>query len=398
MTPKDRIAREQALRIIASRIVTWSAVAMLVIAPASITAQEPLPSVTHSLLATERSAGSTLGLFGDITNCTLILCEQSAGLGVNAKVAGPFRVTSGVVLQQEASPLLGARQALARTDVFYESGSASAWIGGLAGRPNGPQSVLNELAPGFESGFAYRWRSVGISAIAIAGASRVRIPGGRHPVARQHISGDTIWYDTVTSQDSSTNALNRWTSAETRFTWRQDRWWVSALLGRISMTQQGASIWGGLQAGADLGRGVTLLLGAGASSRLRAASGTDLGRRNVSLGLGFNTSLLTSRSHDDRSPPPPAAPAFAISNIASGRYRIVIRALDAHLVEFASDCTGWKPVPMTRDGDTWIVELPIAAGSHRANLRADGGAWIAPPGLMTTDDDFAGHVGLFVVE
>lgn len=394
MTSKAWIAGGQALRIIAS-----SGLAMLFVSPTYVVAQEPLPSVTHSLLATERSAGGTLGLFGDVTNCTLIRCEQSASLGVNARIAGPFRVTSGVVLQQNASPVLGARQALARTDLFFESGSASAWIGGLSGKPNGAQSVLNELMPGFESGIAYRWRSIGVAAIASAGGSRVRIPGGfRDTVAFHRDSLGGMVGDTLQIRNADTDELNRWTSAEARLTWRQDRWWVSALVGRISMTQQGASVWGGLQAGAELGRGATLLFGAGTSSRLRATSGADFGRRNVSLGLGFNTSLLTSRPRDHRAPASAAAPAFAISNIASGRYRITLRSLTAHAVEFASDCTGWKPVPMTRENDTWIVELPIVVGSHRANIRVDGGAWIAPPGLMTTDDDFAGHVGLFVVE
>ena len=394
MTSKDWIADRHAWRNIVS-----SVVAMLFVAPVSVIAQEPLPSVTHSLLAPERSGSSTLGLFGDVTNCTLIRCEQSAALGMNARIAGPFRMTSGVVLQQNASPVLGARQALARTDLFYESGSATVWIGQLAGKPNGAQSMFNELMPGFESGFAYRWRSVGVAAIASAGGNRVRIPGGsRDSVAFYRDSLGRMQSDTERIRNADTDELNRWTSAEARLTWRQDRWWVSALLGRISMTQQGASIWGGLQAGAELGRGATLLLGAGTSSRLRAASGTDLGRRNVSVGLGFNTSLLASRPSDDRAHVPIAAPAFAISNVTNGRYRITIHSLSAHLVEFASDCTAWKAVPMIRDGDTWIVELPIAVGSHRANIRVDGGTWAAPPGLMTTDDDFAGHVGLFVVE
>ena len=108
MTSKAWIAGGQALRIIAS-----SGLAMLFVSPTCVVAQEPLPSVTHSLLATEHSAGGTLGLFGDVTNCTLIRCEQSASLGVTARAVGPLRVTSGVVVQQNASPVLGARQALA---------------------------------------------------------------------------------------------------------------------------------------------------------------------------------------------------------------------------------------------------------------------------------------------
>lgn len=394
MTSNDRIAKRGISRVI---VTTFSA--LIGALPAHLVAQELLPSVTHSWLAAARSTGASLGVFGDVTNCTLIRCEQSAGLGVNARIVGRLRVTSGVVLHQDAAPVIGGRQALARTDLFYETGNATAWVGQLAGRPNGPQTTLNELMPGVESGVAYRWRSIGVAAIASAGGNRVRIPGGsRDSVRFYRDSLGRMQSDTVRIRSADTDELDRWTSAEARFTWQQDRWWVSALLGRISMTQQGASVWGGIQAGADLGRGATLLLGAGTSSRLRAAGGTNLGRRNVSLGLGFNTSLLTSRPREDHSSAPSAPAAFAISNITGGRYRIAIRSLSAHAVEFASDCTGWTPVPMTRDNDTWTVELPIAVGAHRANIRVDGGTWIAPPGLMTTDDDFAGHVGLFVVE
>lgn len=385
MTSKDLIAGRGI-----SRVIVTSVGAMLVAVPARTSAQNIVPSVTHSWLAAERAASTTLGLFGDVTNCTLIRCEQSAALGLSARIAGPFRATSGVVLQQDASPVLGARQALVRTDLFYESGSATAWLGHLAGKPNGPQSVRAELMPGFESGFVYRWRSVGLTTLASMGMTRARIPENDGSFARDSAAGDTM------STRSFTTEVNRWTSAEARLTWRQDRWWVSALLGRISMTQTGASLWGGFQAGADLGRGATLLAGIGASSRLRTAGGTDVARRNVSLGLGFNTSILSSRP--EASQPPVTAASFTLSHIATGKYRIAVRSVSGHIVEFASDCTGWKPVMMTHDHDAWIVELPILVGPHRANIRVDGGAWIAPPGLMTADDDFAGHVGLFVVE
>ena len=48
--------------------------------------------------------------------------------------------------------------------------------------------------------------------------------------------------------------------------------------------------------------------------------------------------------------------------------------------------------------DGWIVEISASRGLHRANIRVDGGAWIAPPGLASMTDDFAGEVGIFVVE
>ena len=67
-------------------------------------------------------------------------------------------------------------------------------------------------------------------------------------------------------------------------------------------------------------------------------------------------------------------------------------------MEFASDCTQWSPIQMTRDGDRWMVEVAALAGLHRANIRVNGGRWTSPPGLPAMDDDFAGEVGIFVVQ
>jgi hypothetical protein len=68
-------------------------------------------------------------------------------------------------------------------------------------------------------------------------------------------------------------------------------------------------------------------------------------------------------------------------------------------VELSGDFTGWKPVSLRRvRGDDWAVALPLDVGTHRVNMRVDGGVWVAPPGMTTTSDDFAGEVGLLVVE
>ena len=54
---------------------------------------------------------------------------------------------------------------------------------------------------------------------------------------------------------------------------------------------------------------------------------------------------------------------------------------------------------MTRGSDDWwSATLPIAAGTYQMNVRIDGGAWLAPPGLMTSTDEFAGVVGILIVE
>jgi hypothetical protein len=48
--------------------------------------------------------------------------------------------------------------------------------------------------------------------------------------------------------------------------------------------------------------------------------------------------------------------------------------------------------------DVWESVVPATTGSHLVNIRVDGGSWIVPPGLVPKSDDFAGSVGVFVIE
>jgi hypothetical protein len=162
----------------------------------------------------------------------------------------------------------------------------------------------------------------------------------------------------------------------------------------VAIAQQGSGLWGGFQLGAEIGRGASLLVGASSSPRLLA--GAQPGRNTVSLGFGFNAGVFSRRAGGVASGS--ANAAFVISPAGAGRVRVAIRVAAADSVEFASDCTQWRPVQMTRDGDRWVVDVAALAGLHRANIRVNGGRWMSPPGLASMDDDFAGEVGIFVVQ
>ncbi|HEX5438290.1 MAG TPA: glycogen-binding domain-containing protein [Gemmatimonadaceae bacterium] len=70
----------------------------------------------------------------------------------------------------------------------------------------------------------------------------------------------------------------------------------------------------------------------------------------------------------------------------------------ARAVEVMGDFTEWRPVALTATGGgAWEVALPIAPGIHRVNIRVNGGAWVAPPGLAVASDDFGGVVGLLPI-
>lgn len=81
------------------------------------------------------------------------------------------------------------------------------------------------------------------------------------------------------------------------------------------------------------------------------------------------------------------------------RVQFLIDAPTAAYVELMGDATSWNVTNMNRGGDgRWRVELKLGAGAHRFTVRADGGDWIAPPGLPLGSNSFGGPVGLLLLE
>jgi hypothetical protein len=98
-------------------------------------------------------------------------------------------------------------------------------------------------------------------------------------------------------------------------------------------------------------------------------------------------------------------PARLSAPVASqGRVRITLDedALpgdgDAPL-RVAGDFNRWMPAPMTREGEAWVLELPIAPGVYRFAFVTADGEWFVPeeyPGR--TSDDMGGHVAVLIVQ
>jgi hypothetical protein len=81
------------------------------------------------------------------------------------------------------------------------------------------------------------------------------------------------------------------------------------------------------------------------------------------------------------------------------RVLLIIDAPRAESVELMGDATGWSVTSLSRARDgKWRAELRVPVGMHRVAVRADGGTWIAPPGMPMSTDDFGGRVGLLVVK
>jgi hypothetical protein len=123
------------------------------------------------------------------------------------------------------------------------------------------------------------------------------------------------------------------------------------------------------------------------------------GGRFVTLALRLGARDVAETSTAETAPTPPAAPAFEVRPAPQGRRVLRFNAPTARSVEISGDFTKWQAVRLTAEGNGWWnVTLPVTVGTHQVNLRVDGGAWVAPPGLLTSRDEFGGIVGILVVE
>ncbi|MEP6778900.1 MAG: hypothetical protein ABJC26_03355 [Gemmatimonadaceae bacterium] len=82
----------------------------------------------------------------------------------------------------------------------------------------------------------------------------------------------------------------------------------------------------------------------------------------------------------------------------SYRVLLIIDAPSATSIELMGDATSWTVANLNRGNDgKWRAELKVPAGANRLQVRADGGDWIAPPGLPLGNNDFGSPVGLLLV-
>lgn len=64
----------------------------------------------------------------------------------------------------------------------------------------------------------------------------------------------------------------------------------------------------------------------------------------------------------------------------------------------AGDFTGWKPVPLQRDGSHWSYTAKLAPGVYHYAFVAEDGTWFVPESVPGRQDDgMGGHVAVLVV-
>ena len=220
------------------------------------------------------------------------------------------------------------------------------------------------------------------------------------PITRvDSVSGgvDTVRVPGSVLDSARGNAVRRWSDLQLAVGWQRRRW--SAELG-LGGRRAGREVPGGAWVSAELALALT-----GPLALAVGASGTTGGRRfaldaeHRHVTVGFRIAPWSVRAHGVVPSAEAPGASFAALRLNDGRYRLSLRVPRARVVELSGDFTDWKAVTLVRLGDDlWTLTLPLAAGTHRLNIRVDGGQWLPPPGLVTMSDDFAGAVGLLVIE
>ncbi len=124
-----------------------------------------------------------------------------------------------------------------------------------------------------------------------------------------------------------------------------------------------------------------------------------LGGRYATVSLRVRMPVASSGAAYGTTPAARAASAFQLQPTAPGRYRLAIEAPGAGQVEIMGDFSEWQPLELAPEGaGRWTVLLALTPGLHRINVRIDGGTWTVPAGTAPVEDEFAGRVGVFVVE
>jgi hypothetical protein len=131
--------------------------------------------------------------------------------------------------------------------------------------------------------------------------------------------------------------------------------------------------------------------------------------RYVSLAMKFGSRGWSSERGFPKEfiPRRPTPSSFSMPIITDLEMRIAkngwrtfrLHVAGASHIELMGDFTEWQPVALGRAGENiWEVTLPISAGLHRFNVRADGGQWTVPLGFPVQSDDFGGSVGILLIQ
>jgi hypothetical protein len=270
--------------------------------------------------------------------------------------------------------------------VSFAFGAGGVWLGGsqLASRSATLPSHVQAFAAG-------SWRRIGGAIFSASFTTSSYSTSSQNPL--DSVGAGLPSGDTTSRHESATTAPGQYADLQSSVYWSRGPFALDALLGtRVSSSYGQRVTWGRAQASWAFGNELALVAAGG--TRAPEPSVGRIGGSFASLGVRLASAQWIAHAlHGARS----SASAFGVR--INGPMRVIyVRAPAARTVELMADFTDWQTVSMRRAAnDEWEIAMRIAPGSHRLNIRVDGGEWTAPPGAGTARDEFNGVVGLVVV-
>ena len=305
------------------------------------------------------------------------------------------RVTAPAVSMVEAST--GAKLSIGDVGVGW-------WVGGDVIRRTGFKDAVEQ--PRIETG---GWRRIGNVVVTISAARRnaafAEMRQLTHSATSYFVFQDTLtgrWDSTLvtrTFNDSSrVSELRQWAETQAGLSWDGRRVSAAVAVGaRLASRGVPSGSWGSATLAVRLSSPLSLVVGAGTASGGRFA--LDGEHRFVTLGFRVRPQFAPTMQDARTAPAAATISSLSVGSLGGRRYELSIVAPRARRVEITGDFTNWRPLALTRAADgRWTATLALPPGTHRINARVDGGSWVVPPGLTTMSDDFAGEVGLLVIE
>ncbi|HEY0928819.1 MAG TPA: hypothetical protein VGE27_02775 [Gemmatimonas sp.] len=106
---------------------------------------------------------------------------------------------------------------------------------------------------------------------------------------------------------------------------------------------------------------------------------------------------LTSSSTSSAVPELRGPEVLLVRGESGGTIELRIAAPTDAVVEVASSLSGWTASRVPHNGDAFLHRQTLPSGTHRIAVRVNGGAWRAPLGLASVEDDLGTRAGLVVV-
>jgi hypothetical protein len=332
------------------------------------------------------------------------LASPAAHMDGDASVSGRYysqsfhnlRFDVGAAAQRTAGPDVteSSNSMLGDANVSLEFGAGGVWLSG--GRRMSASQTLPTHVQTFGAG---TWRRVGgaifTTSVTTNSAGRNTSGFGGLSNPSNPGTGDSLGNGIDTIPRGGGSAVARqYADVESSVYWSRGALALDGMLGtRLSTTYGQRTTWGRAQASWALGQQFALVA-AGGTRAPEPAIGR-MGGNFFSLGVRLASAPWIA--HVLHPGARSSASSFGVR--ADGQTRVIyVHAPAARTIELMADFTDWQPVEMRHtSNDEWELAMHIAPGSHRVNIRVDGGEWKAPPGAGTVQDEFNGVVGLVVV-